>query len=140
MKRPPARQKSDSTKAIPMKPLPLSQPNGFTLVEIMIVVAIIGLLATIAIPNFLKARQTAQGNSCLSNLRLIDSSKQQWATENNKQGSDTPDRGALAPYIGRNQKFPACPIGSSTDYTINAVTNTPVCGNASTNLHNAYLN
>ena len=106
----------------------------------MIVVAIIGLLAAIAIPNFVNARQTAQGNSCLNNLRLIDSSKMQWALERGKQGSDTPDRGALAPYIGRNQKFPTCPIGTSTDYSVNAVTNPPTCGNASTNDHNAFLN
>ena len=45
---------------------------GFTLVEIMIVVAIIGLLAAIAIPNFVKARGTAQRNACINNLRLID--------------------------------------------------------------------
>ena len=57
--------------------------KGFTLVEIMIVVAIIGLLAAIAIPNFVKARETAQQNACINNLRQISAAKQQWALENN---------------------------------------------------------
>jgi hypothetical protein len=51
----------------------------------MIVVAIIGLLAAIAIPNFVKARTTSQQNACINNLRLIDASKQQWALEQKKQ-------------------------------------------------------
>jgi prepilin-type N-terminal cleavage/methylation domain-containing protein len=55
--------------------------NGFTLVEIMIVVAIIGLLAAIAIPNFIRARETAQLNSILNNLRIIDSAKDMWVIE-----------------------------------------------------------
>ena len=65
-----------------------SRKAGFTLVEIMIVVAIIGLLAAIAIPNFVKARSTSQMNACINNLRQIDGAKQQWALEKGKTATD----------------------------------------------------
>lgn len=61
-----------------------NRKSGFTLVEIMIVVAIIGLLAAIAIPNFVKARTTAQKNACIANLNQIKGAIEQWALENKK--------------------------------------------------------
>ena len=62
---------------------------GFTLVEIMIVVLIIGILMAIAVPNFVKARNTSRGNSCVANLKQIDSAKEQWAMDNKKDTGAT---------------------------------------------------
>ena len=58
--------------------------GGFTLVEIMIVVAIIALLAAIAVPNFLRARKRSQATRILEDLRMLDSATDQYAIENNK--------------------------------------------------------
>jgi prepilin-type N-terminal cleavage/methylation domain-containing protein len=63
--------------------------GGFTLVEIMIVVAIIALLAAIAVPNFLRARKRSQATRILEDLRIIDSAVDQYAIENNKSTGDT---------------------------------------------------
>jgi prepilin-type N-terminal cleavage/methylation domain-containing protein len=110
-----------------------SKKQGFTLVEIMIVVAIIGLLAAIAIPNFVRARTTSQMNACINNLRQIDGAKQQWALENKVTGAATPGDTDIQPYLGRgnNGTLPNCPADSSksfdTSYTINDVTTQPVC-------------
>lgn len=73
--------------------------GGFTLVEIMIVVAIIALLAAIAVPSFLRARKRSQASTILNDLRLIDSAKDQYAIETNKSGSVTPAPADLKPYF-----------------------------------------
>ena len=96
-----------------------AKKGGFTLVEIMIVVAIIGLLAAIAIPNFVKARTTSQINACINNLRLIDAAKQQWALENRKQTTDSPQGTDLIGYLGHGQngELPWCPADSTLNFT-----------------------
>ena len=106
-----------------------SKKWGFTLVEIMIVVAIIGLLAAIAIPNFVRARATSQANACINNLRQIDGAKQQWALET-KQGTNAPV--AYTDISGYLRNAVTCPSGGSTatfatSYTAGNVSAKPVC-------------
>jgi prepilin-type N-terminal cleavage/methylation domain-containing protein len=98
---------------------------GFTLVEIMIVVAIIGLLAVIAIPSFVRARQSTQLNSCLNNLRQIDGAKDQWAIENNKATGDAVTSGDIDPYLKRGFAGIEEPLGGT--YTIGNVGADPSC-------------
>src|SRR5579871_1551297 len=103
-----------------------NRKQGFTLVEIMIVVAIIGLLAAIAIPNFVRARTTSQKNACINNLRQIDGAKQQYALENGAANSYTVTSGDITPYLGRGASGSIgtvyCPIDTNkniaSSYTI----------------------
>ena len=100
---------------------------AFTLVEIMIVVAIIGLLAAIAIPNFVKARTTAQMNACINNLRQIDGAIQQWALEMKKDSASAVAEADVTPYLKNSV---VCPSGGSTftdSYTVVNVATPPVC-------------
>ena len=105
-----------------MKTTKAIRKAGFTLVEIMIVVAMIGLLAAIAIPNFVKARSTSQANACINNMRQIDGAAQQWALETGqKSGATITFAVDLTPYIKLNSSssIPPCPAGGT--YTVGTV-------------------
>jgi prepilin-type N-terminal cleavage/methylation domain-containing protein len=104
----------------------MKKSSGFTLVEIMIVVAIIGLLAAIAIPSFVKARNTSQQNACINDLRQIDSAKEQCAMANNWANTEDCDVAAtkllVLDYI---KNAPSCP--ASGTYTFGLLSAAPTC-------------
>ena len=96
-----------------------NRKQGFTLVEIMIVVMIIGLLAAIALPGFARAREAAQRNACFNNLRMIEDAKDQFSIEAGLgDGDPAPDDAVLAEFL-RGDTLPVCP-GTGT-YTVGVI-------------------
>jgi prepilin-type N-terminal cleavage/methylation domain-containing protein len=101
--------------------------SGFTLVEIMIVVAIIGLLVSMALPSWHRARENAQLNSIANNLRILEGAKQQWAMENKKSTTDSVSTTDLTTYL-KNNTLPQAVVGET--YVTAAVAD-PVIANTS---------
>ena len=102
--------------------------SGFTLVEIMIVVAIIGLLASVAVPNYVRARDNSQISACINNLRQIDGAAQTWCLENRKTSGAPYTLTDIMPYIKLDSagNLPACPAHGT--YTPGStVSNAPTC-------------
>lgn len=111
-----------------MQRLHAKTSKGFTLIEIMIVVTIIGLLLAIAVPNFLQAREHSRARACVSNLREIDTAKQQYMLDKNvttftsATSADTTLGGLVGAYV---RSLPKCP--SQGTYTTGDASTDPTC-------------
>jgi prepilin-type N-terminal cleavage/methylation domain-containing protein len=99
--------------------------RGFTLVELMIVVAIFGILIGLAVPNFIKARTRARQQLCIENLSQIESAKQIWGVEQAKKDGDIPTEAQLVGPTLYIKIKPVCP-GSGV-YSLNAIGANATC-------------
>ena len=100
---------------------------GFSLIEIMITVGIIGLLAAIAIPNMLQSRNTAQAATCVDQLRQIEQATQEWALDFRRGSSQTLEYSDIKPYLKGAVKCPAGGTTFSDSYQITTVGARPLC-------------
>src|SRR5262245_61384376 len=104
--------------------------SAFTLVEVMIVVAIVGMLSAIAVPTMIRARENAQRNACIANLKQIDGAKATWAMEQKKTSTDVPALTELYGSVNYIRDQPGCPSGGT--YDPQQVQNKPTCTEAAT--------
>jgi prepilin-type N-terminal cleavage/methylation domain-containing protein len=100
---------------------------GFTLVEILIVASLVGLLAFIAIPNYIRSRANAAKSACINNLRQIDAAVQQWAMELKKTGSSSVNFSDISPYLKYGVVCPAGGTSFTDSYSLATVASEPLC-------------
>jgi prepilin-type N-terminal cleavage/methylation domain-containing protein len=98
--------------------------TGFTLIEVIIVVAIIGFVVAIGVPSFIRARDTSQKDICRSNLRVIHAAVQRWALDTNQGPTAPVTMNDLLPYFSKN-RTPVCPGGGN--YVLTTVNDIPEC-------------
>jgi prepilin-type N-terminal cleavage/methylation domain-containing protein len=110
----------------------MNDRSGWTMTEIMVVVLIIGLLAAIALPGFIKARNLSQQNACINNLRMIDSAKAQWALNARKSDGEAPVTTEVNQYV-KGSTTPVCPAGGI--YSFNNVGSDPTCAGVTATMH-----
>ncbi len=103
----------------------LGHKRGFTLVEILIVVLIMGLLLSIAMPQFIRARQSGQAKACQHNLKQILGSKERWAMDTQKGNTDSPVMSDLVVPGVYLKNAPVCPAGGT--YKIGTLGELPTC-------------
>ncbi len=117
----------------PCMKLNIVRKSGFTLVEIMVVAAIISLLATIAVPAFMRYRTTSRKSVCIANLRQMENAKSVWAQENRKSKTDAPVDGDLFGLDKYLRSKPQC--AASGVYDLGTVDNKVVCSLATVEGH-----
>ncbi len=104
--------------------MPIRGRKGYTLVEIMIVVAVLAILMSVAVPNYIKSGKEASRNSCISNLRQIDGAMEQWAMDNNVSAGTVLrswQEEEVYNYVDGGK--PDCP--GKGEYTLHAISSSP---------------
>jgi prepilin-type N-terminal cleavage/methylation domain-containing protein len=107
------------------RPFPGTRPNGFTMVELVIVIGLMAILLAIAVPQFLRAGERGRRASCLANLRHLGDAKEQYAIERRLNTGDPVEYGQLYPGYIRTPRALVCPSGG--DYVLGTIGENPVC-------------